>query len=1490
MRITLLLLTILLLASPASGILFVNHFASDNPTTYSGNSLPFNPNQEIWQNSADTLNIFGGLYIDSQIGEHAGALIFGSSGSGIRLELDGPPPENLTDDEGNIIDDIGRYAAGDSLTSVVLFDRADFEGGLGADQIPVFVANSNSLSGICIFDNNGTQSTPILGSGSVRWVVKNGNQYIISEEVALLTGFAGIQINTDVYDINWFSYDPVGLGSPEEVSRIAQIGSAISPVFDDLEKVGFWLQVTVATNNGVRAFPYLQLDYFNVNGTSRQVETDIGKCIIDRDTTYQKMEGFGASVAFYERLMVDHNQTSQLADLLFRDLQLDILRVQNVYQHAGANWTSSFNDFRNTYIAGTNALGRDVKVLLSAWTPPASLKSHNNLWGTYNGVQGTLAKDTAGNYRYADYASWWKDSVDYYRNNGIRVDYVSIQNEPNWHPEYNGCAFEPSEDSTVAGYNKALDAVWREFAESYGVGGVPNMIGPETIGINRADEYIDALIHSDRMYGYAHHLYQGSPAENPDILNTQMRQTKNAYDYKPLMQTEYAFLEAHTIDATQRKINQAKLMYNSLTEEGVSAYLYWALFWQMQDQEGLINIPDSPSAPYQINPEYYAFKQFSAFIHEDWRRVYADPGVYGVSVSAFSSPDRDQMSVIIINEGNSYEYVDLVFSNTTISSGSIYRTDANNDCVNLGAFSINSDLEIPPKSITTLDLQTDALSAPSVTNVLMIAIDDLRPQLRTYGHAQMKTPNLDQLARDGYQFNRAYSQYAVCAPSRASIMTGFRPNMTQTFNYDGNFRDELPWAQTLPMTLRNNGYTTLGIGKIYHVISGQNDPLTWSNGGSGGWSSGGGITGTIPEQQDGWTYSAYQRHDGSDDSLRDGSVANIASLTLGSLKNQQPFFYGVGFIRPHLPFVAPDYYWDLYSISDLDIPDSTSEPLNGLSYSYDNWTELRPVGGGGYYGIPTSGPITDPQQRRDLIHGYYACVSYVDAQVGRLMEALKEQGLDKNTIVIVWGDHGYHLGENGQWCKHSNFELDTRIPLLIHVPWMPGATKVDALTEALDIYPTILELCGIDRPSFLEGESLVPLMNDPVQTGSTEAVSQYERASGPTMGYSLRTDRYRYTEWRRAGQTAPVSNGYELYDHFTDPHEDTNIYSSASTSLRNTLSSQLATYVPEDYGGSDPVYENAFSDLLTGAGLSGANALVDADPDSDGMSNLEEYAFNLNPTVSDRAMVSVGSGTSGMPAPYTYAGVVQTQGVNLISNGDFNNGTAGGWTYRQDGGTLTSLSVWAGTWAAMQMGNEPALRLDPVNNNAGSELWQISANQQVACNPTSSYIIKCSAIAQSPRNIKIVWRNASDNDSGLYFDSGIISLQNMVATNLVFNVTPTNLSEADLNGELRIQVGGDSTRVHIDDVEVIEQAVSSAGGTSSRLAIEYMRRKSASDLTYQPSFESDLTSTNWLDASNYQTATSIDSIWERVRVEDPDLSSTNSTRFGRLEVLFEYSK
>ena len=406
-------------------------------------------------------------------------------------------------------------------------------------------------------------------------------------------------------------------------------------------------------------------------------------------------------------------------------------------------------------------------------------------------------------------------------------------------------------------------------------------------------------------------------------------------------------------------------------------------------------------------------------------------------------------------------------------------------------------------------------------------------------------------------------------------MTGLRPDTTLAYKYNDDFRSTIPWAYTIPMTLSENGYYSTAIGKIFHVIDGGNDPMSWEY----SWLQGGGSYGGKS--------AAYQDSSNAPSSMRDHDVATKAVAKLGDLKNQQPFFYGVGFVRPHLPFVAPDEYWDLYNPSDLVYPERDTEPVNGLSYSYEGWNELRSYGG-----MPQSGAVT-ANQEQNLIHGYYACVSFVDDQVGRLMDALESEGLASNTIVVVWGDHGYHLGNHGQWCKHSNFELDARIPLIIKVPWMPGATKSDALVEALDIYPTLLDLCGVEKPSHLQGESLVPLLQNPASEGPSEAVSQYPRNGQNIMGYSLRTDRYRYTEWVAKGTGSVQAR--EIYDHFLDPMEHTNVLSSTDSAVLSNLSSQLEPYIGGQYVANASAAESFTSFLASSGSQQGADIIANGE-------------------------------------------------------------------------------------------------------------------------------------------------------------------------------------------------------------------------------------------------------------------------------------------------------
>lgn len=439
-------------------------------------------------------------------------------------------------------------------------------------------------------------------------------------------------------------------------------------------------------------------------------------------------------------------------------------------------------------------------------------------------------------------------------------------------------------------------------------------------------------------------------------------------------------------------------------------------------------------------------------------------------------------------------------------------------------------------------------------NVLFIAVDDLRPELGCYGNKVIKTPHIDRLASRGLVFNRAYVQQAVCSPSRTSLMTGRRPDTTKVWDLETDFRDHIPKVVTLPQHFMQNGYTALGMGKIYH--GGFNDTKSWS---IPHWSpdapgygpEGQKVLKQVIAQAKANNYEGvrkkkgqpqvkglpWEKADCADGDLPDGKTANHAIETLRANKDK-PFFLAVGFIKPHLPFVAPAKYWDLYDPKKIEPAPNPFPPKGAPGYALTDWGELR-----GYAGMPKSGPLSE-QQAREGKHGYYAAVSYLDAQVGRVLDELDRLKLREKTIVILWGDHGWQLGEHGFWCKHTNYEIATRAPLIISVPGQKSAGKTtDALVEFVDIYPSLVELCGLEKPSGLEGLSFKPLVNDPGLSWKKAAFSQYPRNVpnvGKTMGYSMRTDRYRLTKW-----SVPEKNfvEYELYDHEKDPNENTNVAS-----------------------------------------------------------------------------------------------------------------------------------------------------------------------------------------------------------------------------------------------------------------------------------------------------------------------------------------------------------
>jgi arylsulfatase A-like enzyme len=444
-----------------------------------------------------------------------------------------------------------------------------------------------------------------------------------------------------------------------------------------------------------------------------------------------------------------------------------------------------------------------------------------------------------------------------------------------------------------------------------------------------------------------------------------------------------------------------------------------------------------------------------------------------------------------------------------------------------------------------------AADAPAKPNVLFVAVDDLRPALGCAGDPHAKTPAVDALAARGTVFTRAYCQQAVCSPSRSSLLTGRRPDSTKVYDLVTHFRKALPDVVTLPQHFKSNGYYAHGVGKIYH--GGYDDPPSWSVPWEGTKGKGFGPDGLkllddlkAKAKAAGDDVSRVrglpvEAPDVPDGDLNDGWTANRAIEILKVRKGQkEPFFLAVGFLKPHLPFVAPKKYWDLYDPAKLPAAGPAAPPKDAPAFAPQFGGELR-----AYHGIPKSGPVPDETARK-LVHGYYAATSYMDAQLGRVLAALKENGFADNTVVILWGDHGWHLGDHGMWCKHTNYEKATRAALVMSRPGQKATGKPSAaLVEFVDIYPTLAEVCGLPKPDGVEGYSFAPLLDDPAKPWKAAAFSQYPRGGGkdkdvgPLMGYAVKTDRYRYVEWRKRGGTEVVAR--ELYDHTADPGEDRNV-------------------------------------------------------------------------------------------------------------------------------------------------------------------------------------------------------------------------------------------------------------------------------------------------------------------------------------------------------------
>jgi len=397
-------------------------------------------------------------------------------------------------------------------------------------------------------------------------------------------------------------------------------------------------------------------------------------------------------------------------------------------------------------------------------------------------------------------------------------------------------------------------------------------------------------------------------------------------------------------------------------------------------------------------------------------------------------------------------------------------------------------------------------------NVLFIVSDDLRPNLGCYGDKQAVTPNIDRLAEAGVLFTNAYCQQAVCNPSRASLLTGLRPDETGVVNLETHFRTKLPDLITLPQLFKNNGYLTLGVGKVFHQVKETRDPVSWSEP-APKYKIGGYL---LPENLKGsGKQNSTECAEVHDTAYVDGKMTKDAIGFLAKAEaNNQPFFIAVGFKKPHAPYCAPKKYWDIYEDTVFEIMDR-ERPEGSPELAFHNKQEIR-----GYRDIPNEGPVP-PEKEQLIIHGYYACISYIDAQVGMILEGLERLGLTENTIIVLWGDHGYHLGEQDLWCKSTNFELDARAPLIIAAPFMKvNGRKSGAIVEFVDVYPTLADLAGLKPQGKLSGSSLVPLLDNPDKKWKNVAFNQFVRPYRairkvpPThMGYSVRTDHWRCTYW-----------------------------------------------------------------------------------------------------------------------------------------------------------------------------------------------------------------------------------------------------------------------------------------------------------------------------------------------------------------------------------------
>lgn len=496
---------------------------------------------------------------------------------------------------------------------------------------------------------------------------------------------------------------------------------------------------------------------------------------------------------------------------------------------------------------------------------------------------------------------------------------------------------------------------------------------------------------------------------------------------------------------------------------------------------------------------------------------------------------------------------------------------------------------------------------PKKPNVLFIIVDDLKPILGCYGDPFVKTPNIDRFAKEGVVFTNAYCQQAVCGPSRASFLTGMRPDYTGVWDLETEMRNINPEILSMPQFFKQNGYITAGIGKVFdsRSVDENIDKPSWSipfykksndyypkeMGKAKGRYRGvkvleeieiyekiGGAKGLTGKELSNFikinAKPSVESLDIPDNAYIDGATVLHSKDILKVLKeNAKPFFFAVGITKPHLPFAVPKKYWDLYNRDEIQLAEFRENANNSPLVAYHRAGELYK-----YTDIPPIASFSDVNggmelpfdKQKELIHGYYASVSYADALIGKLISTLESLDLKDNTIVTIIGDHGWHLGDHNLWCKHSNFEQATRIPMIFKIPGIK-ASKKSVLAEAVDIFPTLCDATGIKIPEQLQGASLMPILMETKNKVKDYAVSQYRRGKNMrTFGYSIRTERYRLTLWMKDFYRLykPFDEGYivsgELYDYDNDPLETENYYNNKEyVSVKKELLDYFAEYAKQ---------------------------------------------------------------------------------------------------------------------------------------------------------------------------------------------------------------------------------------------------------------------------------------------------------------------------------------